>query len=88
MRPSLLREFLRLEAAGGFLLLGAAVLALILANTPLASVRGQSVNDNEAAARARIEHEVDPRDGVAVKVVAVVVLVVITVLVLAGWWSP
>lgn len=36
MRPSLLREFLRLEAAGGFLLLGAAVLALILANTPLA----------------------------------------------------
>src|SRR5215468_4320224 len=31
-----LRQFLRLEAAGGFLLLGAAVLALILANTPLA----------------------------------------------------
>ena len=30
-----MREFLRLEAAGGFLLLGAAVLALILANTPL-----------------------------------------------------
>ena len=36
MRPSLLREFLRLEAAGGFLLLGAAVLAVVLANTPLA----------------------------------------------------
>src|SRR3982074_498151 len=36
MRLSLLREFLRLEAAGGFLLFGAAVLALILANTPLA----------------------------------------------------
>jgi Na+:H+ antiporter, NhaA family len=35
MRRSLLREFLQLEAAGGFLLLGAAVLALILANTPL-----------------------------------------------------
>ena len=32
----LLREFLRLEAAAGFLLLGAAALALILANTPLA----------------------------------------------------
>jgi NhaA family Na+:H+ antiporter len=35
MRPSLLREFLRLQAAGGFLLLGAATLALVLANTPL-----------------------------------------------------
>ena len=35
MPRSLLREFLHLEAAGGFLLLGAAVLALILANTPL-----------------------------------------------------
>jgi hypothetical protein len=35
MRRSLLREFLQLEAAGGFLLLGAAGLALILANTPL-----------------------------------------------------
>ena len=52
------------------------------------TVRGQSVNDNEAASRARIEHEVDPRDGVAAMVVAVLVLVVITVLVLAGWWSP
>jgi NhaA family Na+:H+ antiporter len=31
-----LREFLRLEAAGGFLLFGAAALALIVANTPLA----------------------------------------------------
>ena len=36
MQPSLLREFLKLEAAGGILLLGAAVLAVILANTPLA----------------------------------------------------
>ena len=36
MRRSLLREFLRLEAAGGFLLFGAAALALIVANTPLA----------------------------------------------------
>jgi Na+:H+ antiporter, NhaA family len=36
MRLSLLREFLRLQTAGGFLLLGAAALALILANTPLA----------------------------------------------------
>ena len=36
MPLSAIREFLRLEAAGGFLLLGAAVLALILANTPLA----------------------------------------------------
>ena len=36
MRRSLLREFLRLEAAGGFLLIGAAALALIVANTPLA----------------------------------------------------
>jgi hypothetical protein len=35
MRRSLLREFLQLEAAGGFLLLGAAVLALILANSSL-----------------------------------------------------
>ena len=34
MRRALLREFLQLEAAGGFLLLGAAVLALILANSP------------------------------------------------------
>src|SRR5947207_3579121 len=31
-----LRQFLKLEAAGGFVLMGAAVLALILANTPLA----------------------------------------------------
>ena len=30
-----IREFLRLELAGGFLLLGAAVLALIMANSPL-----------------------------------------------------
>ena len=58
-----------------------------IAGVPV-TVRGQSVNDNEAASRARIEREVDPRDGVAVMVVAVVVLVVITVLVLAGWWSP
>src|SRR5262252_10116217 len=36
MRLSLLREFLRLETAGGFLLLAVAALALILANTPLA----------------------------------------------------
>ena len=36
MRFSLLREFMRLEAAGGFLLLAAAILALILANSPLA----------------------------------------------------
>ena len=36
MPVSLLREFLRLESAAGFLLFGAAVLALILANTPLA----------------------------------------------------
>jgi len=52
------------------------------------TVRGEPVSDNEAASRARNEHEVDPRDGVAVMVVAVVVLVVITVLVLGGWWSP
>ena len=32
---SALREFLRLEATGGSFLFGAAVLALILANTPL-----------------------------------------------------
>jgi NhaA family Na+:H+ antiporter len=31
------REFLRLESAGGLLLVGAAILALILANTPLAN---------------------------------------------------
>jgi NhaA family Na+:H+ antiporter len=31
-----LRQFLKLEAAGGFVLMGAAILALILANTPLA----------------------------------------------------
>jgi NhaA family Na+:H+ antiporter len=36
MRPSFLREFLRLEAAGGFLLLGAAILAVVLANSPMA----------------------------------------------------
>jgi hypothetical protein len=36
MRLSLWREFMRLEAAGRFLLLAAAILALILANTPLA----------------------------------------------------
>jgi Na+:H+ antiporter, NhaA family len=36
MRLSLMREFLRLEATGGLLLFAAAVLALILANTPLA----------------------------------------------------
>ncbi len=32
-----IREFLRLEAAGGFILLGAAMLALIASNTPLAA---------------------------------------------------
>ena len=52
------------------------------------TVRGQSVNDNEAAARARIEHEVDPRDGVTVMAVSIVVLVGITMLVLTGWWPP
>src|SRR5215469_8356091 len=36
MRFSLWREFMRLEAAGGFLLPAAAILALILANSPLA----------------------------------------------------
>jgi NhaA family Na+:H+ antiporter len=36
MPLSALRDFLRLEAAGGFLLIGAAILALILANSPLA----------------------------------------------------
>ena len=56
----LLREFLRLEAAAGFLLLGAAALALILANTPLAwlyhdlldiPVRpGRRTQDQQAAA--------------------------------------
>jgi Na+:H+ antiporter, NhaA family len=35
MRLGLLREFLRLESASGFVLLGAAVLALLFANTPL-----------------------------------------------------
>ena len=34
---SALREFIRLEGAGGFLLLAAAVAALIAANTPLAT---------------------------------------------------
>jgi NhaA family Na+:H+ antiporter len=33
-----LQEFFRLEAAGGILLIGAAVLAMILANSPLASI--------------------------------------------------
>jgi Na+:H+ antiporter, NhaA family len=36
MPLSALRDFLRLEAAGGFLLIAAAILALILANSPLA----------------------------------------------------
>lgn len=35
-RPSVLREFLESEAAGGILLMGAAVLALFVANSPLA----------------------------------------------------
>jgi hypothetical protein len=60
---------------------------LDIAGMPV-TVRGQSVNDNEAAARARIEHEVDPRDGVAVMAVSIVVLVVITMLVLTGCWPP
>src|ERR1700693_1741565 len=38
-RPiSLISEFLRLEAAGGFLLMATAALALVLANSPLAPV--------------------------------------------------
>ena len=37
MRPSQLREFLKLDAAGEFALLRAPVLTLILANSPLAS---------------------------------------------------
>ena len=36
-KPSILREFLDSEAAGGVLLMGAAVLALIFANSPLAT---------------------------------------------------
>lgn len=35
MRPSLIREFIKLEAAGGLLLIAASVAALILANSPL-----------------------------------------------------
>jgi len=37
---SAVREFMRLESAGGLLLLGAAVAALICANTPLAGIYG------------------------------------------------
>lgn len=37
-RPELLRGFLRSEAAGGFVLIGAALLAMIVANGPLATV--------------------------------------------------
>jgi Na+:H+ antiporter, NhaA family len=33
-----LQDFLRLEAAGGLLLMGAAVLALLVANSPLAGI--------------------------------------------------
>jgi len=36
MPLSALHRFLKLEAAGGFLLMAAAILALVLANTPLA----------------------------------------------------
>lgn len=36
MRPSLIREFIRLEAAGGLILIAASAVALVLANSPLA----------------------------------------------------
>lgn len=32
------RDFMRLESAGGILLLGAAILAILMANSPLASI--------------------------------------------------
>lgn len=38
-----IREFLKLESAGGILLLGAAVLALVCANTPLAAYYGELI---------------------------------------------
>ena len=34
------RDFMRLESAGGILLLGAAILAILMANSPLASIYG------------------------------------------------
>jgi NhaA family Na+:H+ antiporter len=40
MAISYIREFLRLESAGGILLIGAAVLALIMTNSPLVGVYG------------------------------------------------
>ena len=39
-----LQEFLRLEAAGGLLLMGAAVLAMLAANSPLAGAYNAFVN--------------------------------------------
>jgi NhaA family Na+:H+ antiporter len=38
LRRSILRNFLQTEAAGGILLIGAAVLAMVIANSPLSSV--------------------------------------------------
>ena len=34
------RDFMRLESAGGILLLGAAILSILMANSPLASIYG------------------------------------------------
>ena len=36
VRPSALRRFLQSESAGGFVLMGAALLALVVANSPAA----------------------------------------------------
>ena len=46
--PAALREFIRLESAGGVLLLAAAALALIAANTPLAGLYGSLLDTTVA----------------------------------------
>jgi hypothetical protein len=52
------------------------------------TVRGEPVNDNDAAARERIAREAETvQVGVAVMAVAVVVLVVTAIVVLGGWWA-
>ena len=52
-RESALRSFFRTESAGGLILMGVAVLALVLANSPLSQVYFSTL-DLTAAERAQL----------------------------------
>jgi len=62
MRPSLLREFLRLEAASGIVLFAAAALALILVNTPLEWLYDKVLDTPVAVDQRRTDGDFLPAD--------------------------